>query len=265
MEAEERMKIVNLLYDVVLEAVKKFGSFIKAAVVFGSFARKEDKPNDVDLLFIVDDSFAPLDPKLWLFYQDEMKRIAREKGGKNLHINTVTISQFWDSVRRGDPLAIQVLRDGVPIIDQGFFAPLKRLLQQGKIRPTEEAIEAAKARSFANLNAYQMHLINAANSLYWAAVEAAHAAVMKFGKVPASPRELAKYLRELLVSKGLISEEDVQVYERAYEIMKALTRGEKKTVSLEELEELYSKVSKFVVKLADLVEGVQNDTVKTKE
>lgn len=261
MNPEERMKVVDMLYDVVLEAVKKFGSFIKAAVVFGSFARKEDKPGDIDLLFIVDDSFAPLDPKLWIFYQEEMKRIMRERG-KELHINTVPISQFWDSVRRGDPLAIQILRDGIPVIDQGFFAPLKRLLQQGKIRPTEEAVEVAKARSFANINAYKMHLINAANSLYWAAVEAAHAAVMKFGKVPASPSELSGLLREILVNKGLITEEDAQVYDRAYEIMKTLNRGEKNEITPKELEELYEKVSKFVSKLADLVEGI---TIKTEE
>jgi len=141
------------------------------------------------------------------------------------------------------------LRDGIALVDLGFFSPLKRLLVQGKIRPTDEAISAALSRAFYNLNGYVSALNGALNALYWAAVEAAHAGVMKFGKVPGSPWEVPKLLRETLLKEGAIGEEDIKGYEEAFELVKKIEKGEKDYIDPETLEKLHEKIVKFVTKV----------------
>ena len=243
-----RLEDVGKIYDFTAEVVRKFGTFIKAVVIFGSFARKTEKGNsDIDIMVIVDDSFAPFDKALYMAYQAEMAKLLKEY--PKFHLNTVTISQFWDSARRGDPLIIQVLREGIPLVDLGFFAPLKRLLIQGKIRPTDEAVNASLSRAFYNLNGYVSAINGALNALYWAAVEAAHAGVMRFGRVPGSPWEVPKLLRETLVKEGVLTEDDVKVYEEAFELMKKVNKGELKSVDPATLEELHKKVVGFVTKI----------------
>ncbi len=247
-KAELRLEDVAKIYDFTSELVRKFGTFIKAVVVFGSFARKEEKEkSDIDILVIVDDSFAPLDRALYAAYQQEMVKLIRAY--PKFHVNTITVSQFWDSARRGDPLIIQVLRDGIALVDLGFFSPLKRLLIAGKIKPTDEAVSAALSRAFFNLNGYVNALNGALNALYWAAVEAAHAGVMKFGRVPGSPWEVARLLRDTLVKRGIIEEEDVKTYERVFELVKKVERGEIDYVKPEELEKLHRGVVKLVTKI----------------
>ncbi len=246
--ANLRLERVAMVYDFAAEMARKFGTFIKAVVVFGSFARKEEsEKSDVDVLVIIDDSFAPLDKALYAAFQAEVNKISQRY--PDLHINVVAISSFWDSVRRGDPLAIQVLREGIPVYDLGFFAPLKRLLLAGKIRPTKEAITAAVTRAFANLNTYNASLLSALNALYWAAVEAAHAAVMAYGKVPGSPWEVPELLRATVAKDGGISEEDIGIYLKVFELYKKMSRGELNTVAPQTLEELHKAVVEFVTKL----------------
>ncbi len=246
--AEMRLEDVSQIYEFTAQIVKKFGTFIKAVVVFGSFARKVEKEDsDIDVLVIVDDSFAPLDKALYLAYQNEMSKLTQ--AFPKFHVNTVTISQFWDSARRGDPLIIQILRDGIALVDLGFFSPLKRLLIQGKVRPTDEAVSAALSRAYYNLNGYVSALNGALNALYWAAVEAAHAGIMKFGKIPGSPWEVPALLKGTLLKEGVITEEDVRTYELAFGYMKSIEKGELSYVKPGELELLHEKVVEMVAKI----------------
>ncbi|MBR9681638.1 MAG: nucleotidyltransferase domain-containing protein [Candidatus Altiarchaeota archaeon] len=251
-EAEKkqlRSEDVSKVYDFTAEVSKKFGSFIKAIVVFGSFARNksEAKGNDIDVMVLVDDSFAPLDQALLIAFQNEMGQLITKY--PQIHINTVTISQFWDSVRRGDALAISVLRDAVPLADLGFFAPLQRLLMQGKIRPTQESVNASVSRAFFSLNSYAHTVNSALFTLYNAAVEASHAVVMSYGKIPGAHSEVAGLLRETAVKDGKLTEEDVKVYEVLFDMMKKIERNELDYVKPNELEELHKKTVEFVGKI----------------
>ncbi|MBR9680773.1 MAG: nucleotidyltransferase domain-containing protein [Candidatus Altiarchaeota archaeon] len=253
-----RSQEIETVYDFIGAVSKKFGTFIKAVAVFGSFANKKEGADDIDIFVIVDDSFAPMDKALYIAFQSEMT-ILTQKYPK-FHVNTVTISQFWDSARRGDPLAINVLRDGVALIDSGFFAPLKRLLIQGKIKPTEEAISATLSRAFFNINGYNNALMGAANALYWAAVEAAHAGVMRYGRIPGSPWEVASILRETLLKDKVITTSDIKVYEEVFGMEKAMSKGELKNIEPAKLKELHEKVVKFVAKIDSWVsmQGLKN-------
>jgi len=243
-----RMDEVDKVYSFVSTIVKKFGTFVKAVSVFGSFAKRiEKKSSDIDIAVIVDDSFGPMDKALYVAFQVEMTSLM--KLYPKFHLNTVNISQFWDSMRRGDPLAIQILREGIVLYDLGFIAPLKRLLIQGKIRPTDEAVNAALSRAFFNVNNYANVLLSGVHTLYWAAVEAAHAGIMKYGKVSGSPHEMTNMLRETLLKDRVITEKDVQAYEVAFSMEKEIEKGDLTYVDSERLEKLHEMVVKFVTKI----------------
>jgi hypothetical protein len=152
-------------------------------------------------------------------------------------------------VRRGDPVTIQILRGGIPIYDLGFFAPVKRLLVQGKIKPTEESINATLSRAFAALNGYSGAVLGAVHALYWAVVEASQAAIMRHGKVPGSPREVSSILEQTLVSERVLVKSDLSTYEKLFELEKKIEKGEVNSIEPDMLEELHKKAVEFVGKI----------------
>ncbi len=244
------LKEISLIYDFSLRVVKEFGSLIKSVVVFGSFARgKINEKSDVDLLIIVDDASVELTPDIMAFYNRELDSILKKEGSAlKFHLTTVALSEYFDTVRRGDPLIINIVRTGRPIIDSGFFAPMKKLLAQGKLRPTWEAIELSKNRASYHLGDYSGATLVAATSLYWAAVEAAHAAVMTKGSTPASPELITAEMERL----GLGTEEDRKAYQGIYDLMKTIVHKQKMEISPEELRFWKDSTTRFVESMAKI-------------
>jgi hypothetical protein len=101
------------------------------------------------------------------------------KVSKKLHITTFKYTSFWEFVRNGDPIAINILRDGVPLIDREFFRPLQLLLLQGRIRPSQEAVWNYYYKSPETLQASKIKMISAVMDLYWAVIDAEPCALMK--------------------------------------------------------------------------------------
>src|SRR3990167_11039506 len=126
----------NIAYDFAVKAYKRFSEIIKSVVLFGSAAKREmQKGSDIDVIIIIDDCTIVWDQTLIAWYRQELTKIvAAQKYRERLHINTVQMTIFWEQVRNGSPLIINVIRYGQPLIDYGgFFEPLKVLLARGKI------------------------------------------------------------------------------------------------------------------------------------
>ena len=139
--------------DFATKAYKQFQEVIKSIVLFGSVTKQEDRENsDIDIILIVDDCTINWDSELIGWYRTELQRLAEKQNySKRLHISTVTLTTFWEEVKAGEPLIINVIRYGQPLIDfGGFFEPLKVLLAKGRIRPTPEAIFTAMSRAYEN-------------------------------------------------------------------------------------------------------------------
>lgn len=250
------LKEIPIIYDFTSKVVKMFGTFIKSVVVFGSFARGDiSQESDIDLMILIDDASIGLTPEIITFYNKELDKMLRQEGSRlKFHVTTASISEFWDSIKRGDPLTIAILREGVPIADAGFFSPIKRLLQQGKIRPTKEAIELSINRAIFHLDDYAILTLNAVNALYWSAIEAAHAALMTVGSTPASPKHIIEEMKARLVGKNLATEEDVKTFEGLYEEMKRIIHKQKTEESADEMRYWKEKTSKFVETMKNIAD-----------
>ncbi|MCX6710800.1 MAG: nucleotidyltransferase domain-containing protein [Candidatus Woesearchaeota archaeon] len=245
---------LDVAYSFAKNIYKEFGAILRAVVLFGSSARGTNKrTGDVDILLVVDDTAINLTPEMVEAY-----RIITEKTvvstSNRIHVTTLKFTSFWDYTRVGDPIAINILRDGVALLDTGFFEPLQILLKEGKVRPTPEAVFSYYGRAPRSLFAARGHLLSATLELYWAVIDSAHAALMKLGEIPPSPEHVAALMEEKMVSQGLIERKYVTLMKQFYTLSKGIARREIKEVSGIDFEKYYREASDFVAQMKKIID-----------
>jgi len=234
---------------------KELGSFLKAVVLFGSAGRGEKTAyeKDIDVLIIVNDLTIMVSAEVIEAYRIITERVAAGVS-RRMHITTLKMSSFWDYIRTGDPIAINMLRDGVPVYDTGFFEPLQMLLFNGKIRPSEESIWVYFSRAPTTLLNSRWHLLQASLDLYWAVIDAAHAALMRLGEVPPSPSQVAHMMRVKMVKPKIIPKKYADVMEFFYTLSKKITHRQLQNITGKQYEEYYKSANDFVNKMQDIIE-----------
>jgi predicted nucleotidyltransferase/uncharacterized protein (UPF0332 family) len=236
----------EIAYDFAVKAYKKFQDVVKSIALFGSTAKHTaTSKSDIDIIIIVDDCTVLWDEELIAWYREELaKLISGEKYKKDLHINTVTLSTFWKEIKEGDPVAINVLRYGQPLVDHGgLFSPLKVLLRRGKIRPTPEAIYISLQRAPMHLSRSKYAILGAVEGLYWAMVDAAHAALMASGHSPPSPEHVYDMLKKVLPK---LPAKYTAYFKEVYQIAHNITHGNVKTIHGKHIDDLRTKAESFV-------------------
>ena len=242
------------VYRFANELHKELGGLIRAVVVFGSTARKTKQPGgDIDVMIILDDTQISLNAEVTEAYRVIVSRLV-VKNSTKLHIVTLRFTNFWEYVRNGDPVAINILRDGVALIDSGFFDPLQVLLKRGRIRPSQESIWTYYMRSPNTLNNSKWHIAQATLDLYWAVIDASHAALMKMGEIPPSPDHVADMLEKKLVHKKLLEAKYVATMRNFYRLMKLITHREIKEIKGEEYDRYYKEAEEFVNRVRKIID-----------
>ena len=247
-------------YDFANKLYKEFGSFLKAVVLFGSVARHEGpKRGDIDILIIVDDISIALDAGLVEAYRVITEKILI-KTSRRLHVTTLKLTSFWDYIRMGDPIGINMLRYGIALIDTGFFDPMQALLRRGRVRPTEESIWTYFARAPVTLNNSRWHLLQGVLDLYWAVIDSAHAALMTQGEIPPTPSHVADLMQEKLVGKKLLEKKYPPTMRNFYNLMKMITHREIKDITGEEFDRYYNEASDFVRRMEKFLADTKKKT-----
>ncbi|MBI4146767.1 hypothetical protein HY489_05515 [Candidatus Woesearchaeota archaeon] len=235
---------------------KELGSFLKAAVLFGSTAR-EEKPlygeRDIDALIIIDDLTSILSNEVVQSYRVITENTAAKVSAR-LHITTLKLTTFWDYVRNGDPIAINMLRDGVPLVDSGFFEPAQHLLYQGRVRPSKESVWTYFARAPATLNNADWHILQATLDLYWAVVDSAHAALMRVGEVPPTPGHLTELLNKRFCQHGTLPKRYPTLMDQFFQLQKKIIHREIQKVTGREYDNYKKDAEDFVKTMQSIVE-----------
>lgn len=232
---------------------KEFGEFVKAIVLFGSASQQKEKINDIDILIVLDDVRIEFSEEIVQTYRIITQKIIAETDAKRLHVQSMKFTSFWEYVRAGDPVATNILRYGIALIDTGFFDPLQQLLDQGRIRPTPESISTYFAMAPASLEKADGHLLAASVDLYWSVINSAHAALMHYGEVPPSPEHVAGIMEKTLVKEKKVSRESMKIMSEMYTLFKGITTRSKKTVSGKEYDTYRIKAEKFVKEMDKLI------------
>jgi len=254
------LKEEQIAYDFSVKVYKRFQQIIKSVVLFGSAAKNTlTFDSDIDIIIIIDDCTILWDPELVAWYREELgKIVAADNYRDKLHITTITLSVFWDQVKDGEPVVINIIRYGKPLIDfGGFFEPLKILLQNGKIRPSAEAIYNALQRAPYHMQRSNYGIFLAIDSLYWAMVDSAHAALMIAKQVPPSPEHIPDMLEETFVKKKMLKRDYVDWFKELYGLVHHLSRGAVLKIPGKKIELYRDRADKFVGEMANLVKKLE--------
>ena len=195
----------DVAMDFATKVYSKFNKLIKSVIHFGSTAKKTSVPgSDIDIIIIIDDAAIRWDEELITWYRESLEKIIHANNyQKDLHINTIKLTTWWEDLMRGDPVVLNVIRDGNSLIDfGGFFEPLKYLLVTGKIKSTPESIYSLLQRAPQHIARSKISELNAIEGLYWAMVDSAQAALIAVGVQPTSPENISVELKRSFVDSG---------------------------------------------------------------
>jgi predicted nucleotidyltransferase len=201
--------------DFGVKVYQKFDKIIKSIVLFGSVAEKKiELGSDIDIIIIIDDVSIHWDQELIAWYREELEKIINANPYKgSLHINTIKLSTWWDDLMKGDPVVLNILRSGEPIIDHGgFFEPLKFLLIKGKIKGTPEAIYQCLQRAPSHLARSKASELHAVEGIYWTFVDALHGALIAAKYFPPTPEHAITDFKEAFIDKKVVKEKYLKWY-----------------------------------------------------
>jgi len=252
----------DIAYKFAEKAFKEFGTFVKAIILFGSMTKQtkesssspEGDVGDIDVLLIVDDLSIELRPEVVQTYRIIIQKMIADISPK-LHITTLKLTSFWEYVKAGDPVAVNMLRDGVALIDTGLFDPLQMLLRMGRVRPSPEAVWSYFVRAPATLMNSKWHVLQAMVDLYWAVIDAGHAALMRIGQVPAAPEHVADLLEEYFVKTRKMHPKYPVMMRNFYHIMKGITHREIREFKGADYDRYAKDAAEFVNEMKKIVEG----------
>lgn len=246
----------EIAMDFATKAYETFNKIIKSVVLFGSSVKQNmTAGSDIDIIIIIDDVAIIWDEELIAWYRTELEKLMRKNPyEKDLHINTIKLSTWWEDLMRGDPVIINVLRYGEAMIDfGGFFEPLKFLLLNGKIKSTPESIYNCLQRAPTHFLRSRAAELNSIEGLYWCMVDSAHAALISAGISPASPEHIPADLKEIFVDKKMLNMKYVVWYRDLFMLHKGISHGEITELKGVEIDAWQEKTEEFMKVMADLV------------
>lgn len=256
------LKIIDekaIASDFATKVYEKFNKMIKSVVLFGSQTKNTStSTSDIDIIIIVDDASISWDNELTAWYREELARVVQANPyKKELHINTVKLTTWWQDLIRGDPVIINIIRFGESLIDfGGFFNPLKVLLQQGKIKSTPEAIYTALQRAPQHLARSKASKVGAVEGLYWAMVDSSHAALMAAKQSPPSPEHVPIMLKELFVDTNVLKMKYVIWYRDLYVLHRKIIHGDGMDLKGQEIDDWQARTEEFIRVMAELVKNL---------
>jgi len=269
---EERLELVKNFAKKVLE---KYGKYVKCIVMMGSVAREEFKPkSDIDIFLVLDDTAFNLTGEMLDKIDDDLIKMAEEMpeacktfktpDGKEEKLCLIsvqpsyTLTEFWDYARVAHPIIYNFIKEGVAVYDTGFFAPIKRLLEMGRIPATREAIESYMEGAPKKLTrAKTVKLLMLAEDCYYAMLNSAQAVLMFMGLAPPVPSKAYDEIVTHLVKNKILEQEYADWLKEIIEIRKKIEHKELMDVSGAFVDEWIDKSEKFVDKMFGLLNALE--------
>lgn len=237
-----------------VKSVVWFGSAVKGRFRHGKHSLREETlfGSDIDILIVFDDLVNVVTPEVITAYRVITEKTA-SKISKRLHITTMPLTKFWDYSSKGDPILINMLRDGLPVFDTGCFGMAQRMLGDKAIHPRKEIVWVYLARGPMSIANSYWNMKEAVLDLYWAVLDAAHSALLKYNIVPDSPDHIIRMMDHHLVSKNILHKRNLSTVSEFMNIGKMLMSGEVQRVSGDHYDRYKSEAEKFVDVVKDII------------
>ena len=242
------------------ECLKKYKELIKTIFIFGSYLRKDfTKESDLDILVLLDDTKMRITEEFKDSISDYLYKVAKDID-KRLHVQPPwTVTEFWDMVRISHPLLLTILRDGWALYDQGFFIPMKKLLERGKIPASLEAVELLMASAPKKIErAKTVKLYQVTEDCYYAMLNSSQAVLMYLGKPVPDPKNTPKAVKEYLVDSKLLNKKYFDILEDIIKFRKDVEHRKIKKISGAEVDEWLKKSENYVKQMQKIYIRLQN-------
>jgi len=242
------------------ECLKKYKELIKTIFIFGSYLRKDfTKESDLDILVLLDDTKMRITEEFKDSVADYLYNVAKDID-KRLHVQPPwTVTEFWDMVRISHPLLLTILRDGWALYDQGFFIPMKKLLERGKIPASLEAVELLMASAPKKIErAKTVKLYQVTEDCYYAMLNSSQAVLMYLGKPVPDPKNTPKAVKEYLVDSKLLNKKYFDILEDILKFRKDVEHKKIKKISGAEVDEWLKKSENYVKQMQKIYIRLQN-------
>ncbi|PIN94148.1 hypothetical protein COU54_00060 [Candidatus Pacearchaeota archaeon CG10_big_fil_rev_8_21_14_0_10_31_24] len=262
---ERILKESDIAIDFAMKVHEKFDKIIKATILFGSQAKGTATENsDVDIIVVIDDASIKWDLELIAWYREELgKMVARSVYPKELHINTIKLTTWWEDLLEGDPVIINIIRYGEVLIDSGgFFNPLKILLKKGKIKSTVEAVYTALQRAPTHLIRSRNAKLGAIEGIYWAMIDSSQAALITAGKLPPSPEHIPELLKETFVDTKMSRPEYAIAVKDIYNLHKKIVHSEIYDVKGDDIDKWQETAQAFITEMTRIIDLLVEESRK---
>lgn len=252
------MRLANIHKTLVL---RKFEKYVASYVVGGSLVRgTAGKDSDVDTFVIIDDTDVKRMPRLQLLEKlrgmihDYIKEANALSGTKNvLNVQVYLLTDFWDNVKDANPVMFTFIRDGVPMYDRGTFLPWKLLLQMGKVKPSQEAVDKFMKYGEQNEGLVTRRMLDAMQDIYWGVVTPTQALMMLAGHAPPAPKHMVADVKKVLVDKErVMAISELKFLEKVIKYYKDYEHGTLKTIPGKIVDELLSESKNYDKKLQEI-------------
>ncbi len=249
----------EIALDFGTKVYEKFSKLIKSIVLFGSVSKQNVKSgSDIDIIIILDDVSVQWDSEMIVWYRDELDKIAKNNPYPvELHINTIKLSTWWEDLMKGDPVVLNILRDGHAVIDYGgFFEPLQYLLVQGKIKSSPESIYSLLQRAPTHITRSRISELNSIEGLYWSMVDSSQAALIAAGLSPASPEHIPMDLKTTFVDNGKLKMKYIEWYRDLLILHKKIAHGDINNLKGAEIDVWQEKAEDFLRTMVKLIDDI---------
>ena len=254
--------------------IKKFEKYIVSYVLTGSLVRGEaTETSDIDVMVIIDDTDvkkmtrAELKDKLRAIIVGMGMEAGEMTGIRNkLNIQVYILTDFWDNLKEANPVIFTLLRDGVPFYDRGTFMPWKHLLQMGKIKPSQEAIDMFMSSGDQMIKRVEYKIKEIGmEDIYYSILTPSQAALMLYGIPPPAPRETARLMDEIFVKKEkLLEEKYVKILSDTIQVRKDLEHGTMEKVSGKKIDSMIKNAESYLKRISKLFKQIEGTTEKEK-
>ncbi|MFW5991279.1 MAG: nucleotidyltransferase domain-containing protein [Candidatus Nanoarchaeia archaeon] len=265
------IKISEIHKNMVL---KKFEKYIVSYVLTGSLVRGEaTESSDIDVMVIIDDTDvkkmtrAELKDKLRAIIVGMGMEAGEMTGIRNkLNIQVYILTDFWDNLKEANPVIFTLLRDGVPFYDRGTFMPWKHLLQMGKIKPSQEAIDMFMSSGDQMIKRVEYKIKEIGmEDIYYSILTPSQAALMLYGIPPPAPRETARLMEEIFVKKEkMLESKYVKILMDTIQVRKDLEHGSMEKVSGKKIDQMMKNADSYLKRISKLFKQIQGSTEKEK-
>jgi len=235
--------------------IAKYGDNVKCIIMMGSVARGEYKvKSDIDVFIVIDDTEKEITPEEKNEIDENLEKMATEISEDISIQPSYTLTEFWDYARVCHPIIYNFIKEGKTLYDAGFFMPIKRLLEMGKIPATREAIESYMEGAPKKLmRAKTVKLLMLAEDCYYAMLNTAQAVLMFMGLEPPVPNKAYDEVKKYLVEPGILEQQYADWLKDIIDVRKKIEHKELMDVTGAFVDEWIDKADKFIEKMFQLL------------